>query len=96
MFRSVALDVAAMQGGKFNGHEMVKNMIVGMGEAMRFLQDGDKGLVVFTEGLKRVREGGDLEAQDHGYYSSSDDEGSVTAEMAARGVGEAGCVVVAE
>ena len=40
--------------------------------------------------------GGDLEEEDDGHYSSSDDEGPVTAEMAARGVGEAGCVVVAD
>ena len=39
---------------------------------------------------------GDLEEEDDGYYSSSNDEGPVTAEMAARGVGEAGCVVVAD
>ena len=96
MFRSLASEVAAMRGVKFNRQEMVKNMIVGMGEAIRSLQGGDEGLLVLTEVLRCVMDGGDLEEEDDGYYSSSDDEGPVTAEMAARGVGEAGCVVVAD
>ena len=52
--------------------------------------------MILTEVLQRVRDGGDLEEEDDGYYNSSDDKGPVTAEMAARGVGEAGCVVVAD
>ena len=96
VFRSLASEVAAMRGVKLHRQEMVKNMIVGMGEAMRSLQGGDEGLLVLTEVLRRVRDGGDLEEEDDGYYSSSDDEGPVTAQMAARGVGEAGCVVVAD
>ena len=71
-------------------------MIVGLGEAMSSLQGGDEGLQVLTDVLQRVRDGGDFEEEDDGYYSSSDEEGPVTAEMAARGVGEAGCVVVAD
>ena len=85
-----------MRGVKLHGREMVRNMIVGMGEAMRSLQGGDESLLVLTEVLQRVKDGGDLEEEDDGYYSSSDDEAPVTAEMAARGVGEAGCVVVAD
>ena len=38
----------------------------------------------------------DFEEEDDGYYSSSEDEGPVTAKMAVCGVGEAGRVVVAE
>ena len=71
-------------------------MIMGMGEAMSSIQGGEEGLQVLTNVLQRVRGGGDLEEEDDGYYSNSDEEGLVTAEMAARGVGEAGCVVVAD
>ena len=70
-------------------------MIVGMGEAMSSLQGGEEGLQVLTSVLQRVWDGCDLDEEDDGYYSSSDEEGPVTAEMAARGVGEAGCVVIA-
>ena len=75
---------------------MVRKMIVGMGEAMSALEGGDKGLQVLTSVLRRVKDGGDLEEEDDGYYSINDDEGPVTAEMVARGVGEAGCVVVVD
>ena len=85
-----------MRGVKLHRREMVQNMIVAMGEAMTSLHGGDEGLMVLTDVLQHVRDGGDLEEEDDGYYSSSDDEGPVTAEMAARGVGEAGCVVVAD
>ena len=96
VFRSLASEVAAMRGVKSQRREMVRKMIVGMGEAMSSLQGGDEGLKVLTDVLQRVRDGGDLEEEDDGHYSSSDEEGPVTAEMAARGVGEAGCVVVAD
>ena len=71
-------------------------MIVGMGEAMGELEGGEEGLRVLTCVLQKVRDGGDLEEEDDGYYSSSDDEGPVTGEMAARGAGEAGRVVIAD
>ena len=96
MWRSLALDVSTMRGVKLHRREMVRQMIVGMGEAMSCLQGGDEGLQVLTDVLQRVRDGGDLEEEDDGYYSNSDEEGPVTAEMAARGVGEAGFVVVAD
>ena len=67
-----------------------------MGEAMSAPEGGDVGLRVLTSVLQRVRDGGDLEEEDDGYYSNSEDEGPVTAEMVARGPGEAGCVVVAD
>ena len=51
---------------------------------------------VLADVLRQVRDIGDREEEDNGYYSSSDEEGTVTAEMAARGVGEAGCVAVAD
>ena len=49
---------------------------------------------VLSSTLSRVVDGGDLDEEDDGYYSSSDEEGEVTDAMAARGVGEAGRVVV--
>ena len=89
-----------MRGVKSHRREMVQKMIVRMGEAMSSLHGGDEGLKVLTDVLQRVRDGGDLEEEDDGYYtvlgSSSDEEGAVTAETAARGVGEAGCVVVVD
>ena len=93
--RSLASEVAAMRGVQLHRPEIFTNMIVGMHEAMRSLQGADEGLLVLTEVLQRVRDGGDVEEEDKGYYSCSDDEGRVTAEMAARGVSEACCVVVA-
>ena len=45
--------------------------------------------------LTKVGEG-DLDEEDDGYYSSSDEEEVVTEDMAARGVGEAGCVTVSD
>ena len=71
-------------------------MIVGMGEAISSLQGGDEGLQVLIDVLQRVRHGGDLEEEDDGYYSSTEEQGPITAEMAARGVGGARCVVVAD
>ena len=94
--RSLAAEVASLRGVKSHRREMVRKMILGMGEAMGALEGGDEGLRVLTTVLQRVRDEGDLEEEDDGYYSSSDDEGPVTAEMAARGMGEAGCVVAAD
>ena len=88
------MEVAGLPGVKSHRREMVSKMIVGMGEAMGELEGGQEGLRVLTCVLQKVRDGGDLEEEDNGYYSSSDDEGPVTGEMAARGVGEAGCVVI--
>ena len=85
-----------MRGVKSHRREMVRKMIVGMGEAMSSLQGGEEGLQVLTSVLQRVRDGGDLEEEDDGDCSCSDEEGPVTAEMAARGVGEAGCVMIAD
>ena len=94
VFRSLAAEVADMRGVKSHRKEMVRKMIVGMGEAMNSLQGGEEGLRVLTSVLQRVRDGGDLDEEEDSYYSSSDEEGPVMAEMAARG--EAGCVVVAD
>ena len=96
VFRSLAAEVAGLRGVKSHRREMVRRMIVGMGEAMSALEGGDEGPRILTIVLQRVRDGGDLEAEDDGYYSSGNDKGPVTAEMAAQGVGEAGCVVVAD
>ena len=95
-FRSLAAEVAGLRGVKSHRREMVRKMIVGMGEAMSELEGGDEGMRVLTSVLQKVRDGGDLDEEDDGYYSSSDDEGPVTGEMAARGVGEAGRVVIAD
>ena len=75
---------------------MVQTMILGMAEAMRHIEPSEEGLETLSCVLSRVQEGGNLDEADDGYYSSSDDEGVVTAEMAARGVGEAGRVVVSK
>ena len=37
----------------------------------------------------------DLDEEEEGYYSSADEEGEITEDMAARGVGQAGAVRVA-
>ena len=66
---------------------MVRKMVMGMGEAMLNLEGGEEGLQVLTIVLTRVRDGGDLDEEDNGYHSSSEDEGVVAAEMAERGVG---------
>ena len=92
----LAVEVASMPGVKLHRREMVRKKVVGMGEAMMHLEGGDEGLRALTGVLTKVRDGGDLDEEDNGYYSSSEDEGEVTAEMAARGVGEAGRVVVAD
>ena len=81
VFRSLAVEVADMRGVKSHRREMVRKMIVGMGEAMSSLQGGEEGLQVLTSVLQRVRDGGDRNEEDDGYYSSSDEEGPVTAEM---------------
>ena len=73
--------------------EMVRNLITGTGEALLRLECGEEGLDTLCSVLTKVGEG-DLDGEDHGYYSSSDEEGVVTEDMAARGVGEAGCVTV--
>ena len=51
---------------------------------------------MLTSVLTSVKDGGDTEEEDDCYYSSNEDEGTVTAEIAKRGVGEAGRVVVAD
>ena len=94
MFRSLVAEVADMRGIKSHRREMVRGMVMGMGEVA--LEGGDEGLRVLSSVLQRVRDGGDLKEEDDGYYNSSEEEGPVTAEMAARGVGEVGCVVVAD
>ena len=90
----LAEQVSLLPGVKCHRREMVHKMILGMGDAMCGLEGGDEGLRVLSSTLGRVVEGGDLDEEDDGYYSSSDEEGEVTDAMAARGVGEAGRVVV--
>ena len=84
-----------MRGVKVHRQEMVRNLITGMGEAVLRLECGEEGLDTLCSVLTKVGEG-DLDEEDDGYYSSSDEEGVVTEEMAARGVGEAGCVTVSD
>ena len=84
-----------MRGVKVHRQEMVRNLITGMGEAVLRLECGEEGLDTLCSVLTKVGEG-DLDEEDDGYYSSSDEEGEVTEEMAARGVGEAGCVTVSD
>ena len=85
-----------MKGIKLHRRGMVRNLLMGMADAMSLLERGDQGLRILCSVLRKVRQGGGgIEEEDDGYYNSSDDEG-VTAEMAERGVGEAGRVVVAE
>ena len=90
----LAEQVSLLPGVKCHKREMVHKMILGMGDAMCGLEGGDEGLRDLSSTLGRVVEGGDLDEEDDGYYSSSDEEGEVTDAMAARGVGEAGRVVV--
>ena len=84
-----------MRGVKVHRQEMVRNLITGMGEAVLRLECGEEGLDTLCSVLTKVGEG-DLDEEDDGYYSSSDEEGVVTEDMAARGVGEAGCVTVSD
>ena len=88
--RDAARAISEMRGVKVHRQEMVRNLITGMGEAVLRLECGEEGLDTLCSVLTKVGEG-DLE-----YYSSSDEEGVVTEEMAARGVGEAGCVTVSD
>ena len=67
-----------MRGVKSHRKEMVRKMIMGMGEAMTSLQGGEQGLRVLTSVVQRVRDGGDLDEEEDGYYSSNDEEGPVT------------------
>ena len=71
-------------------------MLEGMGKALRKLERGDKGERVLVAVLAKVRDAGNLEGDEEGYYSSSEDKGEITGGLAARGVGEAGDVRVAD
>ena len=93
--RDAARAISEMRGVKVHRQEMVRNLITGMGEAVLRLECGEEGLDTLCSVLTKVGEG-DLDEEDDGYYSSSDEEGVVTEEMAARGVGEAGCVTVSD
>ena len=93
--RDAARAISEMRGVKVHRQEMVCNLITGMGEAVLRLECGEKGLDTLCSVLTKVGEG-DLDEEDDGYYSSSDEEGVVTEEMAARGTGEAGCVTVSD
>ena len=93
--RDAARAISEMRGVKVHRQEMVRNLITGMGEAVLRLECGEEGLDTLCSVLTKVGEG-DLDEEDDGYYSSSDEEGLVTEEMAARGVGEAGCVTVSD
>ena len=62
--------------------------MVGMAEAIMHLQGGEEGMRALTSVLTKVRDDGHLDEEDNGYYSSSEEEGEVTAEMAESGVGE--------
>ena len=84
-----------MRGVKVHRQEMVRNLITRMGEAVLRLERGEEGVDTLCNVLTKVGEG-DLDEEDDGYYGSSDGEGVVTEEMAARGVGEAGCVTVSD
>ena len=46
--------------------------------------------------LAKLRDGGELEEEDEGYCNSSEDDAEITDEIAARGVGEAGAIRVAQ
>ena len=87
--RDEARVISEMRGVKVHRQEMVRNLITGMGEAVLRLECGEEGLDTLCSVLTKVGEG-DLDEEDDGYYSSSDEEGVVTEDMAARGVGEAG------
>ena len=93
--RDAARAISEMRGVKVHRQEMVRNLITGMGEAVLRLECGEEGLDTLCSVLTKVGEG-DLDEEDDGYYSSSDEEGVVTEDMAARGVGEAGCVTVSD
>ena len=93
--RDAARAISEMRGVKVHRQEMVRNLITAMGEAVLRLECGEEGLDTLCSVLTKVGEG-DLDEEDDGYYSSSDEEGVVTEEMAARGVGEAGCVTVSD
>ena len=75
MFWSLAAEVAEMRGVKSHKPEMVRKMVVGMGEAIGALEGGRVGLRVFTSVLQQVPDGGDLDEEEDGYCSSSKEEG---------------------
>ena len=56
--KSLAAEVAGLPGVKSHRQEMVRKMIVGMGEAMGGLEGSDEGLRVLTSVLHKVRDGG--------------------------------------
>ena len=93
--RDAARAISEMRGVKVHRQEMVRNLITETGEAVLRLDRGEGGLDMLCSVLTKVGEG-DLDEEDDGYYSSSDEKGVVTEEMAARGVGEAGCVTVSD
>ena len=61
---SLAAEVAGLHGVQSHRREMVRKMIVGMGEAMSALEGGEEGLRVLSSVLQRVQDGGDLEEED--------------------------------
>ena len=90
----LAEQVSLLRRVKYHRRDMVHKMILGTGDAMCGLEGGDEGLRVLSSTVSRVVDGGDLDEEEDGYYSSSDEEGEVTDAMAAGGVGEVGRVVV--
>ena len=93
--RDATRAISEMRGVKVHRQEMVRNLITGMGEAVLRLKCGEEGLDTLCSVLTKVGEG-DLEEEDDGYCSSSDEEGEVTEEMAALWVGEAGFLTVSD
>ena len=87
--RDAARAISEMRGVKVHRQEMVRNLITGMGEAVLRLECGEEGLDTLCSVLTKVGEG-DLDEEDDGYYGSSDEEGLVTEDMAARGWGKRG------
>ena len=75
--RDAARAIGEMRGVKVHRQEMVHNLITGMGEAVLKLECGEEGLDTLCSVLTKVGEG-DLDEEDDGYYSSSDEEGVVT------------------
>ena len=93
--QKLAREISRMRGIEKGRWGIVQAMLEGMGKAPSKLGGGDEGERVLLAVLAKVRDGGDLEGDEEGYYSSSEEEGEITGEMAARGVGEAGDIRVA-
>ena len=64
-------DVSEMKGIKVHRREMVRKMILGMAEAMQHIAKGEDGLKTLSCVPTRVRDGGNIDDEDHGYYSSN-------------------------